>query len=183
MNKTISIFTIILITLISFNTPAQNTNIVGTWKGKTSGASDNPKDSMKGIINYDYKFNADYSGEVIFNGNVEGAVDDDFYLKLRINGSCPFSWTKKDNIIFITSNQSQLNVDLSEKDVDLICSDSEMQSVINSYKPYLIKMMRRKFKSSLKSSISKTQWETIKCEENALTIKENGKTVKLTRIK
>ena len=181
MKKTISILSILLISLFLFNAFSQNTNIIGSWSGKTSHASDNPKDSMKGIINYDYTFNADFLGEVFFYGDVEGAVDKEFYLKLKIKGSCPFTWTKKDNIISITSNQSQLSVDLSEKDVDLICSDSEMQSIINSYKPYLIKMMRRKFKSSLKSSISKTEWKIIKCEGNTLTINENGNTLKLTR--
>lgn len=184
MNKTISIITLLLVSLISFNTSAQNTNIIGTWKGKTSGASDNPNDSMKGVINYDYTLNTDYSGEVIFYGNVEGDVNEDFYIKLRIKGSCPFTWTKKDNIITFTTKSFKININLTDKDLDIICSDPKIQSTIDSYKSIMVKMMRRKFKSSLKSNVSSnSQWEIIKSDENTLTIKENDNTIKLTRVK
>ena len=183
MKKSIFTFLMILIATVAFSSSAQNVNIVGTWKGKTSGASDNPKDSMKGVIYYTHTFNANGTGTISFNGTVQGKIDDESQVKIRLKGSSPISWTKKDNVITITSNPSQLNIDLTEKDVELTCTDPEMQSIMNSYKPHLVKMMRRKIKSSLKSDISKSQWKIIKSEGNSLTINENGNTIKLTRVK
>ena len=81
-------------------------------------------------------------------------------------------------------NSSQLNLELTENDLEFICNDPNMAALMNAYKPQMVQMMQNQLKTSLGTSFSETSvWTNVKIEGNTMYITDGGVDYKLTRIK
>ena len=182
MKKSISFLAIIFIAVLSFNISAQS--IIGSWEGKTTRPNDTSNNSIVGEIKFFQTFNADMTGVLKFDGVANGKIDQNAQLKINLRGSIPFTWTKEGSTITMKINSSQLNIDLTQNDIEFICSDPNVAAMMNAYKPQMVQMMHNQLKSSMATSFSETStWTNVKINGDTMYITDGGVDYKLTRIK
>lgn len=182
MKKSISIVTMLLLAFVSFSISAQS--IVGSWEGKVTRHEETPDSPLKGEIKFFQTFNADMTGVLKFDGTANGKIDQNTQLKINLRGSIPFTWTKEGSTITMEINSSQLNIDLTQNDIEFICSDPNVAAMMNAYKPQMVQMMRNQLKSSMATSFSETStWTNVKINGDTMYITDGGVDYKLTRVK
>ena len=182
MKKSFSIILMLLLAFVSFNISAQS--IIGSWEGKTTRPNDTSNNSIVGEIKFFQTFNADMTGVLKFDGVANGKIDQNAQLKINLRGSIPFTWTKDNSTVKMRINSSQLNIELTENDLEFICNDPNMAALMNAYKPQMVQMMQNQLKTSLGTSFSETSvWTNVKIEGNTMYITDGGVDYKLTRIK
>lgn len=182
MKKSISIIAVLFIALISFTSSAQS--IIGSWEGKTTSPNDTSNNSIVGEMKFFQTFNADMTGVLKFDGVANGKIDQNAQLKINLRGSIPFTWTKEGSTITMKLNSSQINIKLTQNDIEFICSDPNVAAMMNAYKPQMVQMMRNQLKSSMATSFSETStWTNVKIEGNTMYITDGGVDYKLTRVK
>lgn len=182
MNKSTSIILMLLIAFVSFNISAQD--IIGTWEGKSTRTKESPNNPITGEIKFFQTFNADKTGVLKFDGLANGKIDQNTKLNIKLRGSIPFTWAKENSTITMKINSSQLNIELTENDLEFICNDPNMAALMNAYKPQMVQMMQNQLKTSLGTSFSETSvWTNVKINGDTMYITDGGVDYKLTRIK
>ena len=182
MKKSTSIVIMLLLAFVSFNISAQS--IIGSWEGKTIRPNDTSNNSIVGEIKFFQTFNADMTGVLKFDGVANGKIDQNSQLKINLRGSIPFTWAKEGSTITMKINSSQLNIDLTQNDIEFICNDPNVAAMMNAYKPQMVQMMRNQLKSSMATSFSETStWTNVKINGDTMYITDGGVDYKLTRIK
>lgn len=183
MKKSTSIILMLFVALFSFNISAQN--IIGSWEGISSRSGEKPGEPMKGNIQFVLTFNADKTGIQAFDGNASANIDQSTEFKVKLRGKFAFTWLHKGSNVTLEMNPSQLELDLTENDLEIVSSDPNTQAMMNAYKPQMVEMFHTQLKSALSTSFSKTStWTNVKIEGDKMYITdEDGLNLTLTRIK
>ena len=183
MKKSISIVTMLLLAFVSFSISAQS--IVGSWEGLSSRSGEKPGEPMKGNMQFVVTFNPDETGIQSFDGNASANIDQSTELKIRLRGKFAFTWVQEGSNVTIKMDTSQLELNLTENDLEIVSKDPNIQAMMNAYKPQMIQMFHSQFKSALGTSFSKNStWTNVKIEGDKMRITdEDGLNLTLTRVK
>ena len=149
-------------------------SIIGSWTGEKE------EESAKG--SYTYIFNEDGTGIATFNSVGEEIVNNNITMELNITGEMTFNWEKDNSTITIKA--TNLNMNLSEKDITFKCKDPQEAALYNSQKPIIVNQFKDTTKDLNKFLEQYSlDWKIKELSHDKLIVNEKGKIFEFTRAK
>lgn len=193
MKKILVVLVSFLVAIISINLLAQDPNIVGVWEIKQILNEKTENNPMTMLLSGSYTFNPDSTATVYSELGISKDLDTESKLEIKAKMDCPLKWSANGSELVLKSDPTQIKIEITEDDIEVISSNSQVVAKFDSIKPQLIVAFKENLKLYLLSSYPKEERYTIvELTSDTLIIaglldgvnaKESGDRVILKRIK
>lgn len=193
MKKTLVVLVSFLAAIMSINLLAQDPNIVGVWEIKQILNEKTENNPMTMLLSGSYTFNPDSTATVYSELGISKDLDTESKLEIKAKMDCPLKWSANGSELVLKSDPTQIKIEITEDDIEVISSNSQVVAKFDSIKPQLIVALKENLKLYLLSSYPKEERYTIvELTSDTLIIaglldgvnaKESGDRVILKRIK
>ena len=193
MKKTLVVLVSFLAAIMSINLLAQDPNIVGVWEIKQILNEKTENNPMTMLLSGSYTFNPDSTATVYSELGISKDLDTESKLEIKAKMDCPLKWSANGSELVLKSDPTQIKIEITEDDIEVISSNSQVVAKFDSIKPQLIVALKENLKQYLFSSYPKEERYTIvELTSDTLIIaglldgvnaKESGDRVILKRIK
>lgn len=193
MKKILVVLVSFLAAIMSINLFAQDPNIVGVWEIKQILNEKTENNPMTMLLSGSYTFNPDSTATVYSELGISKDLDTESKLEIKAKMDCPLKWSANGSELVLKSDPTQIKIEITEDDIEVISSNSQVVAKFDSIKPQLIVAFKENLKLYLLSSYPKEERYTIvELTSDTLIIaglldgvnaKESGDRVILKRIK
>lgn len=193
MKKILVVLVSFLAAIMSINLLAQDPNIVGVWEIKQILNEKTENNPMTMLLSGSYTFNPDSTATVYSELGISKDLDTESKLEIKAKMDCPLKWSANGSELVLKSDPTQIKIEITEDDIEVISSNSQVVAKFDSIKPQLIVALKENLKLYLLSSYPKEERYTIvELTSDTLIIaglldgvnaKESGDRVILKRIK
>ena len=193
MKKILIVMVSFLAAIMSINLLAQDPNIVGVWEIKQILNEKTENNPMTMLLSGSYTFNPDSTATVYSELGISKDLDTESKLEIKAKMDCPLKWSANGSELVLKSDPTQIKIEITEDDIEVISSNSQVVAKFDSIKPQLIVALKENLKLYLLSSYPKEERYTIvELTSDTLIIaglldgvnaKESGDLVILKRIK
>lgn len=193
MKKILVVLVSFLAAIMSINLLAQDPNIVGVWEIKQILNEKTENNPMTMLLSGSYTFNPDSTATVYSELGISKDLDTESKLEIKAKMDCPLKWSANGSELVLKSDPTQIKIEITEDDIEVISSNSQVVAKFDSIKPQLIVAFKENLKLYLLSSYPKEERYTIvELTSDTLIIaglldgvnaKESGDRVILKRIK
>lgn len=145
------------------------------------------------LLSGSYTFNPDSTATVYSELGISKDLDTESKLEIKAKMDCPLKWSANGSELVLKSDPTQIKIEITEDDIEVISSNSQVVAKFDSIKPQLIVALKENLKLYLLSSYPKEERYTIvELTSDTLIIaglldgvnaKESGDRVILKRIK
>ncbi|MBO5271360.1 MAG: hypothetical protein J6B30_00860 [Muribaculaceae bacterium] len=183
MKKSITIFTLILISLISFNSYAQSSKLIGTWVGEKINLPPNENGiQYSGYVTPVIALNNNENGAYCFYFYMTIPLDNRSTIEVKLAGNVPGEWSYSNETIYITLNKDKFQMNISEKCLVLKSNDRAIKQTFEENKAELIDMLYTLKNSFIEALPTYNVWSNVSLSKNKLTLtEEDGRVITYTR--
>lgn len=170
MKKTVTIFTLILIALISFNSYAQSSKLIGTWYGNTTPIN---QQGMKGTMTPSLTLKEGNVGSFNATLKQKGSMGNGTTMEFTINHSAPCYWEFDGSNLYIQIDIYNATITVPKDKVKFTCKDPKGLKALNSSKDEFIELVKNEY---FDPNIlpDEAYWQNVSVTGNTLSFYEDG---------
>ena len=161
MKKILVVLVSFLAAIMSINLLAQDPNIVGVWEIKQILNEKTENNPMTMLLSGSYTFNPDSTATVYSELGISKDLDTESKLEIKAKMDCPLKWSANGSELVLKSDPTQIKIEITEDDIEVISSNSQVVAKFDSIKPQLIVALKENLKLYLLSSYPKEERYTI----------------------
>lgn len=161
MKKILVVLVSFLAAIMSINLLAQDPNIVGVWEIKQILNEKTENNPMTMLLSGSYTFNPDSTATVYSELGISKDLDTESKLEIKAKMDCPLKWSANGSELVLKSDPTQIKIEITEDDIEVISSNSQVVAKFDSIKPQLIVAFKENLKLYLLSSYPKEERYTI----------------------